>query len=167
MKTSKKEIIYAFIDNQNLYLGIKSLGWEMDYHKLFVYLKEKHKVNKAIIYIGYLEKNIHLYSYLERCGFDLVFKNTKQYGKGRNQIKGNIDVDLTVDAVRKCDEYSSAVFISADGDFCALYDYLIDEKKKDLIIIIPNRYKYSGFLLKYRKKLKFMNDLEEKLGIKK
>lgn len=155
---------YAFIDSQNLYMGIKSLGWKIDYKKFFRYLTEKYNVNKAIIYIGYLQENESLYKNLKSCGFEIVFKNTKQYGKSRNQVKGNIDVDLTVDAIRQTSHYDTAVFISADGDFCALYDYLIDEEHKSVSILIPNMYKYSKFLLKYRDNLRFMNDLKQKIG---
>ncbi len=162
----KNPTVYAFIDSQNLHLGIKSLGWKIDYRKFYIYLKEKYKVSNSFIYIGYIKENEHLYRYLKKCGFDLVFKNTKQYGKSRDQVKGNIDVDLTVDVIRKLNQYSDCVFISADGDFCALYDYLIDEKNKRIIIIIPNVHKYSRFLLKYRTNLKFMNDLKGKIGKK-
>jgi len=31
---------YAFIDGQNLYLGVDELGWQLDYKKLRVYLYE-------------------------------------------------------------------------------------------------------------------------------
>ncbi len=155
---------YVFIDSQNLHLGIKNLGWDIDYKRLFVYLKEKYNFNGCILYIGFVEKNQKLYKYLQSCGFEIVFKNTKQIGKGRNQIKGNIDVDLTVDAIRRSTQYKVAVFISADGDFAALYDYLITEKGKEIFILIPNMYSYSKFLLKYRKNLRFMNDLKTKIG---
>lgn len=126
---------YCFIDNQNLYLGIKAQNWELDYKRFNVYLKEKYRVEKSILYIGYIRENENLYRYLQSCGFEIVFKNTKQYGKSRKLVKGNIDVDLTVDAIRRIDEYTHAVFVSADGDFCALYDFLIEEKGKNLEIL--------------------------------
>lgn len=132
-------MIYAFIDSQNLYIGIKNQRWILDYQKFFVYLREKYKFKKAFIYIGFLKENIPLYRQLSGAGFEIVFKNTKQFGKGIDQIKGNIDVDLTVDAIRKSKEYDKGVFVSADGDFVALYDYLVDD-------------------------LRFMNDLGDKLG---
>lgn len=155
---------YSFIDNQNLYLGIRAQNWELDYKRFYVYLKEKYGVDKSILYIGYIRENEKLYRYLRSCGFEIVFKNTKQYGQSRRQVKGNIDVDLAVDAIRRIDEYTDAVFVSADGDFCALYDFLIDEKGKKLEILIPNIYKYSGFLTKYKGCLNFMNDLRRKLS---
>ena len=155
---------YCFIDNQNLYLGIKSQDWDLDYKRFYIYLKEKYCVDKSILYVGYIRENENLYRYLKSCCFEIVFKNTKQYGQSRRQVKGNIDVDLTVDAIRRIEEYTDAVFVSADGDFCALYDFLIDEMNKRVEIIIPDENKYSSFLKKYRSSLVFMNDLKRKLS---
>jgi uncharacterized LabA/DUF88 family protein len=155
---------YCFIDNQNLYLGIKGQNWDLDYKRFYVYLKEKYRVDKAILYVGYIRENENLYKYLTKCGFEIVFKNTKQYGQSRRQVKGNIDVDLAVDAIRRIEKYTEAVFVSADGDFCALYDFLLDEMNKGVEIIIPDANKYSSFLKKYRNSLSFMNDLKKKLS---
>lgn len=48
---------YCFIDNQNLYLGIKGQGWDLDYKRFYIYLKEKYCVEKSILYIGYIREN--------------------------------------------------------------------------------------------------------------
>jgi hypothetical protein len=48
---------YAFIDGNNIYLGIKNLGWDLDYARFRIYLKEKHQVVKAFYFIGKIEKN--------------------------------------------------------------------------------------------------------------
>jgi uncharacterized LabA/DUF88 family protein len=157
---------FCFIDSQNLHLGIQSQGWKLDYAKFFVYLKEKYKVDQVFYYVGFLEENVKLYDFLTNCGYEVVFKNTIQYGRNNKFIKGNIDVDLAVDAIRKITQYDKSIFVSADGDFIALYDYLFEEQRKELTIIIPNIYKYSKFLLKYRKNLRFLNDLKFKLGKK-
>ena len=158
---NRRPIVYAFIDSQNLYLGIKSLKWELDYQKLFIYLKEKYSVRKAYYYIGFLQQNVSLYKKLGSYGYDLVYKNI---GKNRGrEVKGNIDVDLTVDAIRKKNYFDTGLFISADGDFTALYGYLYEELNKEIIIIVPNKHCYSRLLLKYSSKLKFLNNLENKL----
>jgi len=61
----KKELNnYAFIDSQNLNLGIQKLGWKLDYYKFRVYLAEKYGVKKAYIFIGFVALNQlvqHLY----------------------------------------------------------------------------------------------------------
>ena len=52
---------FAFVDASNLfYGGEKSLGWKIDYKKLFEYLREKYGVSK-IFYFGGVE--IHDFSY--------------------------------------------------------------------------------------------------------
>jgi hypothetical protein len=38
---------YAFIDSQNLNLGIRELGWILDFKKFRVYLRDKYNVSKA------------------------------------------------------------------------------------------------------------------------
>jgi len=45
----KKELNnYAFIDSQNLNLGIQKLGWKLDYRKFRVYLAEKYGAKRHI-----------------------------------------------------------------------------------------------------------------------
>jgi len=67
--------IYAFIDSQNLNLGTGNdilrdkktvyRGWKLDFKKFFIYLKDKFKINKAILFIGYVKENQKLYSSLK------------------------------------------------------------------------------------------------------
>ncbi|KKP92579.1 MAG: hypothetical protein UR98_C0023G0008 [Parcubacteria group bacterium GW2011_GWA1_36_12] len=49
---AKKPIVYAFIDSQNLNLGIKSQGWKLDWRKFRQYLRNKYSVVKAYLFIG-------------------------------------------------------------------------------------------------------------------
>ena len=67
---------YAFIDSQNLNLNIRSQGWILDFKRFLVYLKEKYKVSKAFIFIGYVDENKKLYDFLGRVGYTCVFKPT-------------------------------------------------------------------------------------------
>jgi len=53
----KKENNYAFINSQNVHLGIKSLGWELDWQKFRIFLKEKYAVKEAYLFIGYVKGN--------------------------------------------------------------------------------------------------------------
>ena len=48
---------YAFIDAQNLYLNVKTLGWKVDYIKFRRYLKEKYRIEKAYMFMGFLPGN--------------------------------------------------------------------------------------------------------------
>jgi len=67
MKRLRRSIVsnYAFIDSQNLNLGVRSLGWQVDYKKFRLYLKNKHGVDKAFMFIGLVGNNQRLYTHLQ------------------------------------------------------------------------------------------------------
>lgn len=70
-KRERKKPVYCFIDASNLfYGGVKSLGWRIDYKKLFVYLKEKYRVRRSFYYAG-IEIYDFPYSILEKNPIDL------------------------------------------------------------------------------------------------
>ena len=60
---NRKEKIYAFIDGNNLYLAIKNYGWKLDFARFYIYLKDKYKVEKPFIFIGYLPGNEFSFTY--------------------------------------------------------------------------------------------------------
>ena len=76
---------YAFIDSQNLNLGIQKLGWKLDYRRFRVYLAEKYGVKKAYIFIGFVALNQSLYDHLQEAGFILKFKPTIPDADGKRK----------------------------------------------------------------------------------
>jgi hypothetical protein len=85
----KKENNFAFIDSQNLNLGIQELGWKLDYGKFRTYLKQKYGVKRAYLFLGYLPENQDMYTDLQQKGYVLVFKPILRNNDGT--IKGNVD----------------------------------------------------------------------------
>lgn len=162
----EKENNYAFIDSQNLNLNIRKQGWILDFKKFRVYLKEKYSVQKAYIFIGYMENNSNLYKSLQEVGFICIFKPTLVYKDGTT--KGNCDAELVLQTMIDLHEYYKAVIVSGDGDFHCLVKYLIG-KGKLKNILIPNRDKFSALLKfkEFKEYLRFMNDLQNKLEYKK
>lgn len=157
----KQEYNYAFIDGQNLNLGIKRLGWALDFKKFRVYLREKYSVQKAYYFIGYVQGNSDLYASLQSYGYILIFKPTFRNADGK--IKGNCDAELVLQAMIDFGQYEKAVIVSGDGDFHCLIKYL-REKNKLKIVLAPDIAKYSGLLKKAAgTNLAFMNDLKNKL----
>lgn len=157
---------YAFIDSQNLNLSIRSLGWNLDFKHFRIYLKDKYNISKAFLFIGYVDGNNNLYKSLQDAGFICIFKPTLKYKDGTT--KGNCDTELVLQAMIEYINYEQAVIVTGDGDFYCLIKYLIEQKKLQTIIV-PNRLKFSA-LLKFkicRPYLRFLNDLEKKLGYKK
>ena len=160
----KVENNYAFIDSQNLYLAIKSLGWIIDWAKFRVYLKDHYKVKNAYLFIGYIEGNNDLYSKLQEAGFICIFKPTLKYKDGTT--KGNVDAELVLHTMIQYNNFDTAILVSGDGDFYCLVKYLLDNDKLQLVLV-PNRLKYSALLKKFAKKhIAFMNDLRKKIGKK-
>ena len=155
---------YAFIDSQNLNLGIKSLGWKLDHKRFRIYLREKYKVEIAYLFIGYIPENQDLYSSLQECGYVLVFKPTLPDKNG--DIKGNVDADLVLQAMLDYEKYDKAVIVTSDGDFYSLVKYLYKQNK--LRFVMSPYVKTCSVLLKKtaREKIVFMNNLKEKLGYK-
>ncbi len=155
---------FAFIDSQNLYLAIKSLGWQIDWHKFRIYLKEHYGVSTAYLFIGYIEGNNKLYSKLQEAGFICIWKPVLTYKDGT--VKGNVDAELVLHTMIQFPNFDKAVIVTGDGDFYCLIQYLL-EKNKLQTVLVPNRYKYSALLKKFAKKnIAFMNDLKEKIGLK-
>ena len=160
----KRENNYAFIDSQNLNLGIQSLRWKLDNRKFRIYLKEKYQIVVAYLFIGYLAENQDLYSALQSAGFVLIFKPTLPDKNGK--IKGNIDADLVLQAMLDYNKYDKAVIVTSDGDFYSLVKYLYKNNK--LKYVISPYVKTCSVLLKKtaKEKIVFMDNLKKKLEYK-
>ncbi len=143
--------VFAFIDSQNLNLGVRDLGWKIDYRKLRLYLKNKYNVDRAFMFIGLVGNNQKLYTQLQSAGFILVFKPTIRYFEnGKETVKGNVDAELVLHAAAiEYPNYDKAIIVSGDGDFACLIEFLVD-KDKLLHILTPNG-KYSKLLKPYAK----------------
>ena len=155
---------YAFIDSQNLNLGIQDLGWRLDYRKFRIYLKEKYGVQTAYLFIGFIMENQNLYRSLQKYGYILMFKPVLKTADGR--VKGNVDADLVLRAMIDYQEYDQAIIVTSDGDFYCLVEYLYAQKKLK-IVMSPNREKCSILLTKTAKeRIIFLHNLRGKLAYK-
>lgn len=155
----KNKKVYAFIDSQNLNLGtsldirkkgrIVYKGWKLDMKKFHRYLSDKFRVTRAFLFVGYIPRNERMYESFKNSGYELIFKPTVINHDGK--AKGNIDAEIVLYAsCIKFNEYDEAVFVSGDGDFYCLYEFL-QRRKKLKSIIIPNKYSESSLLNKFGK----------------
>jgi uncharacterized LabA/DUF88 family protein len=153
---------YAFIDSQNVYLSIKSLGWQIDWKRFRVYLKEHYGITKAFLFIGYVEGNNKVYTLLQEAGFICIFKPILTYKDGT--IKGNVDGELILHTMIEYTSFEKAVIVTGDGDFYCLVQYLLENDKLQTVLV-PNKNKYSALLKRFAKKnIAFMNYLDRKIG---
>jgi len=147
----KKRSVFAFIDSNNLHLGVLSQGWKLDWRKFRQYLRNKYNVNKAYLFIGQVAGNEALYAFLQESGYILIFKPTlERQQQDKVKIKGNVDAELVLHAMIQYKNYDKAVIITGDGDFHCLMEYL-EEKGKLLKILAPTNH-YSSLLRKFNNK---------------
>lgn len=171
---SKKIIVYAFIDSQNLNLGTSKdifhgrkliyKGWKLDFKKFRRYLSDKFRTKKAFLFIGYLKQNERMYRRLKSYGYELIFKPTVKDNRGDQ--KGNVDAELVLySAAIEYPNYEKAIIVSGDGDFYCLYDFL-EKNKKLFHLIIPNKLSESSLLKKFQKYKIFLYREKQKLEFK-
>lgn len=129
---------YAFIDGQNFFKSkqeiereLEALEVELDLREFRTYLKEKLKVLVAYYFLGYIPDNKILYDSLKTQGYELKFKEVAVHGE---QVKGNVDVNLTLQSIIDIDLYTRAVIIASDGDYADLARYLYSKDKLECLI---------------------------------
>lgn len=152
MASKKSPVIYAFIDSQNLNLGIKSSGWSLDFQAFLNYLRTKYRVTKAFLFIGHIPGNEKLYTFLQKSGYILIFKPTLEFKRNKSVItKGNVDAELVLHTMIEWFNFDKAIIVSGDGDFHCLVEHLNENEKLEKIIV-PNS-KYSSLLRKFAAKI--------------
>jgi uncharacterized LabA/DUF88 family protein len=129
---------YAFIDGQNFYKSLQAIEREvealevrLDLTEFRVYLAEKHAVKVAYYFIGYVPKWKNLYERIRKQGYELKFKEVATH---EEQVKGNVDVNLTLQCMTDLDDYAKAVIVTSDGDYACLVEYLHDRGKLECLV---------------------------------
>lgn len=157
-----KQPNYAFIDSQNLNLGVQRVGWKMDWKKFRQFLKDKYGVEKAYMFIGYVPDNESLYKQMQEAGYVVVLKPTvdmlmteEELKDEKHVTKGNADAELVLYAMKELKSYDKAVVVSGDGDFFCLVEYL-DQQGKLEKLLAPNNH-YSSL---YKPFEKYVTSLE-------
>jgi len=163
--SKKSPIVYAFIDSQNLNLGVRSQGWSLDFSRFRQYLTDKYKVEKAFLFIGYVPGNESLYTDLQHAGYICIFKSTLEHRVGKKVvIKGNVDAELVLHSMIEYPAYDQAIIVSGDGDFRCLVEHLHNEGKL-FKLIVPN-HKYSSLLREFAKYIVSIQLIKNKVGKK-
>ncbi len=121
------ERIALFIDGSNLYATAKSLGFDIDYKRLLTLFRNKGHLVRALYYTALAEDQEYssirpLIDWLDYNGYTMVTKPTKEYtdSAGRRKVKGNMDIELAVDAMELAPHLDHVVLFSGDGDFRSL-----------------------------------------------
>ena len=119
----KDERLALFVDGANLYAASRTLGYDIDYKLLCAEFMRRGKLLRAFYYTALLENDEFspirpLVDWLNYNGITTVTKAAKEYtdSMGRRKVKGNMDIELTVDAMELEAQVDHIVIFSGDGD---------------------------------------------------
>ena len=125
----RDERLALLIDGANLYSSAKALGFDIDYKLLRQEFVNRGKLLRAIYYTALVENDDYspirpLADWLNYNGFTMVSKAAKEFtdSQGHKKIKGNMDVELTVDAMELAPHVDHIVLFSGDGDFRSMIE---------------------------------------------
>ena len=123
--------IALLIDGANLYSTSKALGFDIDYRRLLKEFQSRGTLLRAIYYTAIIEDQEYssirpLIDWLDYNGYTVVTKATKEYidATGRRKVRGNMDIELAVDALELAEHVDQIVLFSGDGDFRSLVEAL-------------------------------------------
>src|SRR5437763_8713171 len=121
--------IALFIDGANLYATAKTLGFDIDYKRLLKEFQSRGTLVRAFYYTAIIEDQEYssirpLIDWLDYNGYTVVTKATKEFidASGRRKVKGNMDIELAVDAMELAKHVDQIVLFSGDGDFRSLVE---------------------------------------------
>lgn len=149
MKNEKerKNNIFVFFDAANLWEAQKIKGRFIDYEKILKYIKINFQADsvKVFYYTAYpangtrnysLDGKHKFYTFLKKgLGFQVrkkQLKRIKELSKEGESVieKGNMDVELVIDAMYHIKKYDIAIFFTGDSDFLSLITHLKKVGKK-------------------------------------
>jgi len=120
-----------FIDGANLYATTKGLGFDIDYKRLLRHFRGKHDLLRAFYYTAMADDQEYssirpLIDWLDYNGYRVVTKPAREYtdATGRRRLKGNMDIELAIDAMELAPKIGHAVIFSGDGDLRRLVEAL-------------------------------------------
>ncbi len=169
------ERIGLFIDGANLHSTIKQLSFDIDYKKLLKFFQSKGRLVRTLYYTAVSDDPDYsalkpLLDWLDYNGYSLVTKPAKTFvdANGVKSIKGNMDIELVVDALEMADHLDHIIIFSGDGDFRALVKSL-QSKGCRVSVISSTKTKPSMVADELRRQVDHfveLSDLESEIGKK-
>lgn len=136
-----REKIALFIDGANLYSTAKTLGFDIDYKRLLKEFQSTSYLLRAYYYTAMIEDQEYstlrpLVDWLDYNGYRVVTKPLKEFfdQNGRRKLKGNMDIELVIDAMEIVEQVDHYVLFSGDGDFRRLVEALQRRGRKVSVV---------------------------------
>lgn len=115
------EITALLVDGANAYKSSKKVGYEIDYAKMLKVFRP----SQAMYFTALPEKDpenpnglFKMIDYINYNGYTLISKPTKTFVNfGVEEVKGNMDVEITVHILKAARWANHIVLFTGDGDF--------------------------------------------------
>jgi uncharacterized LabA/DUF88 family protein len=122
--SSKSNCVALFIDGVSLHATSRTLGFDIDFKRLLKEYEDRGSLLRAFYYTSMIEDQEYssirpLTDWLSYNGYTVVTKAVKEFtdASGRRKVKGNMDIELAVDAMALADQIDQMVLFSGDGAF--------------------------------------------------
>lgn len=122
--------IALFIDGANFFVSQKVVGLNIDWSRFLSYYGSQGDLLRAFYYTGILPKDRDMIDplrpvldWLAYNGFHMRTKPAKKFIDpltGRETIKGNMDIEIAIDAIDMIPYMTDMFLFSGDGDFTPL-----------------------------------------------
>ena len=119
--------IALFIDGASLHATARASGYNIDFGNLLAYYRKQGQLVRALYYTTVSEDQSYssirpLVDWLDYNGFSMITKPTKEFkdSYGNRKIKGNMGIELAVDAMKLASSLDHVVLFTGDGNFTAL-----------------------------------------------
>jgi uncharacterized LabA/DUF88 family protein len=121
--------IALFIDGANLHATCRALGFDVDYKRLLKEFQSRGALLRAFYFTAIIEDQEYssvrpLIDWLDYNGYTVVTKPTKEFvdAGGRRKVKGNMNIELAVNAMDLAGHIDRMFLFSGDGDFRPLLE---------------------------------------------
>ena len=123
------ETVALFIDGANFYSAARGLGFDIDFRSLREIFSAEARLVRAFYYTALFEDQEYsplrpLVDWLDYNGYTVVTKRAKEFtdDTGRRKVKGNMDIEIAIDAMEMARRVEHVVLFSGDGDFRRLVE---------------------------------------------
>ncbi|MCF6326738.1 MAG: NYN domain-containing protein [Devosiaceae bacterium] len=141
MELDPLDKVVVFIDGANLYATAKAIGVDVDYRSLLADFRKRCRFIRAYYFTAYLDDQEYssirpLIDWLDYNGYTMITKPAKEFtdAAGRKKIKGNMDIEIAVEALELAPHYDHMILFSGDGDFTSLVKALQKQAKKVTVV---------------------------------
>lgn len=142
LESLKGRKVGIFYDNANLYHACQKYGWRVDLERFKKFINQYCELKFINYYLVIPDKSDIVYyrtkSFLDKIQlFVNVKKKELKYTPVGGQVikKGNMDVEIVLDVVRTIDDLDAIIIVSGDSDFYELKNYVVREKKKNVLFV--------------------------------